>query len=117
MLEQSRQLRLAITIALVWGLCLSAAALALPGSTYSASKHGGNYMFNFYFPPAPSSTPWGPDWSPDGKWIAVAMNGSIWKVDPESGRASELTYNEKYHSLPDVSPDGKWILYTADDGG
>ena len=74
-------------------------------------------MFNFYFPPAPSSTPWGPDWSPDGKWIAVAMNGSIWKVDPESGRASELTYNEKYHSLPDVSPDGKWILYTADDGG
>ncbi len=75
-------------------------------------------MYNFYFPPAPSSTPWGPDWSPDGKWIAVGMSGSIWKVDPESGRAWELTYSEKkYHSLPDVSPDGKWILYTADDGG
>jgi hypothetical protein len=44
------------------------------------------------------------------------MSGSIWKVDPESGRAWELTYDKKYHSLPDVSPDGKWILYTADDG-
>jgi len=74
-------------------------------------------MYNFYFPPAPSSTPWGPDWSPDGKWIAVGMSGSIWKVEPESGRAWELTGNGKYHALPDVSPDGKWILYTADDGG
>jgi hypothetical protein len=73
-------------------------------------------MHNFYFPPAPSSTPWAPDWSPDGKWIAVAMSGSIWKVDPESGRAWELTHDRKYHSLPDVSPDGKWIVYTTDDG-
>jgi hypothetical protein len=45
------------------------------------------------------------------------MSGSIWKVDPASGRATELTYDAKYHSLPDVSPDGKWIVYTADDGG
>jgi Tol biopolymer transport system component len=45
------------------------------------------------------------------------MSGSIWKVEPSSGRAWELTYDKKYHSLPDVSPDGKWILYTADDGG
>jgi hypothetical protein len=74
-------------------------------------------MHNFYFPPSPSSTPWSPDWSPDGKWIAVAMSGSIWRVDPASGRAWELTHDRKYHSLPDVSPDGKWILYTADDGG
>lgn len=96
------------------------ALVAGPGSaqeTYPASEHGGNYMFNFYFPPAPSSTPWAPDWSPDGEWIAVAMSGSIWKVEPETGRAWELTYNEKYHSLPDISPDGEWLVYTADDGG
>ena len=87
------------------------------GTNYAAAKHGGNYMHNFYFPPAPSSTPWAPDWSPDGEWIAVAMSGSIWKVDPKTGQAWELTYNEKYHSLPDISPDGKWLVYTADDGG
>ena len=74
-------------------------------------------MHNYYFPPAPSSTPWAPAWSPDGRWIAVAMSGSIWKVDPASGVAQELTYDAKYHSMPDWSPDGNWIIYTADDGG
>ncbi len=82
---------------------------------YPAAKQGGQYMHNYYIPPAPSSTPWAPAWSPDGKWIAVAMHGSIWKVDPATGVATELTYNRKYHSSPAFSPDGKWLLYTADD--
>jgi len=81
---------------------------------YPAARSGGNYMHNFYFPPSPSSTPWAPAWSPDGAWIAVAMQGSIWKVDPATGNAYELTYNEAYHSSPDWSPDGNWIIYTAD---
>lgn len=84
-------------------------------AVYPASKHGGEYMFNYYFPPAPSSTPWAPAWAPDGKSIAVAMDGSIWKLDPATGSATELTYNRKYHSSPAWSPDGKWIVYTADD--
>ena len=70
-------------------------------------------MFNFYFPPAPSSTPWAPAWTPDGESIAVAMAGTIWQVDPETGIATELTY-KRYHSSPDWSPDGRWIIYTAD---
>ncbi len=84
---------------------------------YPASKHGGTYMFNYYLPPAPSSSAWAPAWSPDGKWIAVAMQGSIWKVDPAAGTAFEVSYNAKYHSSPTWSPDGKWIVYTADDDG
>lgn len=84
---------------------------------YPGAKQGGNYMHNYYFPPAPSSTPWAPAWSPDGKSVAVAMSGSIWKVDLATGQACELTCNQKYHSLPCWSPDGKWIVYTADDGG
>ncbi|MEK7405932.1 MAG: CehA/McbA family metallohydrolase [Acidobacteriota bacterium] len=95
---------------------LVGAALTL-AAQYPASRHGGNYMFNYYLPPAPSTTPWAPAWSPDGKWIAVAIEGSIWKVDPETGAATELTYNRKYHSSPAFSPDGKWIVYTADDDG
>lgn len=81
---------------------------------YPAARSGGNYMHNFYFPPAPSATPWAPDWSPDGTSIAVAMQGSIWKVDPQTGSAIELSYNDAYHSSPDWSPDGRWIIYTAD---
>ena len=84
---------------------------------YPASRHGGNYMYNFYFPPSPSSTPWAPTWAPDGSRIAISLAGSIWAVDPDTGIADELTYNEKYHSSPDWSPDGAWIVYTADDGG
>ena len=84
---------------------------------YPPSKHGGNYMTNFYFPPAPSSTPWAPAWSPDGSQIAIGMSGSIWKVDLKTEITQELTYNQKYHSSPDWSPDGKWLIYTADDGG
>ena len=63
------------------------------GRTYPSARTGGTYMHNYYFPPAPSSTPWAPAWSPDGKWIAVAMSGSIWKVDPASGVAHEITYD------------------------
>jgi hypothetical protein len=82
---------------------------------YPAASHGGNYMYNYYIPPAPSSTPWAPCWSPDGRWIAFSMAGSIWRVDPRTGFAEELTYGGKYHSSPDWSPDGKWIVYTADE--
>jgi TolB protein len=102
-------------------LLITAAAFgqpAAPEANYTASKEGGGmYMYNYYIPPAPSTTPWAPAWAPDGKSIAVAMQGSIWKVDPASGTAVELTYNSKYHSSPAWSPDGKWIVYTADDDG
>ena len=47
----------------------------------------------------------------------MALQGSIFAVNPESGGAEELTYSSKYHSSPDWSPDGNWIVYTADDGG
>lgn len=82
---------------------------------YPAARQGGNYMHNYYIPPAPSSTPWAPAWAPDGKSLYVAMSGSIWNVDVFSGSATEITYNRKYHSSPEVSPDGKWLIYTADD--
>ena len=108
------------TIGLLFAFSLLAAAHDIPVTTaerglYGPAKQGGNYMHNYYLPPAPSSTPWAPAWSPDGKTIAVAMQGSVWSVDPETGNATELTYNGRYHSSPAWSPDGKWLVYTADD--
>ena len=97
---------------------ISTDALLAQAERYPASRHGGNYMHNFYFPPAPSSTPWAPSWAPDGASVAVAMSGSIWRVDLETGVADELTYSpEAYHSSPDWSSDGRWIVYTADYDG
>ena len=97
---------------------LAAAGVLAQAGRYPASRHGGNYMHNFYFPPSPSSTPWAPSWASDGESIAVAMSGSIWRVDPDTGVADELTYSpDAYHSSPDWSPDGRWIVYTADYDG
>jgi len=100
------------------GTVVAAAGVLAQAGRYPASRHGGNYMHNFYFPPAPSSTPWAPSWAPDGESIAVAMSGSIWRVAPDTGIADELTYSpDAYHSSPDWSPDGRWIVYTADYDG
>ena len=104
-------------------LVLVTCALATPVGAqtlfggYPAANMGGNYMHNFYLPPAPSSTPWYPTWAPDGEHVAVAMSGSIWSVDIETGQAIELVSGPKYYSSPDYSPDGRWLVYTADDHG
>ena len=87
------------------------------GRMYPSARSGGNYMHNYYFPMAPSSSPWYPAWTPDGKHITVSMAGSIWNVDPTTGIADELAYGPKYLSSPAWSPDGKWLVYTADDDG
>ena len=106
---------LAVTILIIAG---TTPAVFTQADRYPSSEHGGNYMHNFYFPPAPSSTPWAPSWAPDGKSIAVSMSGSIWRVDLATGRADELTYSrDAYHSSPDFSPDGRWLVYTADYDG
>ena len=96
-------------------LLLASIVLAQPRAYYPIARTGANYMHNYYLPPAPSTTPWAPAWAPDGKSIAVAMYGSIWRVDPNTGVATELTYNRRYHSSPAWSPDGKWLVYTADE--
>ena len=131
--RRSRPHRTGPTVAVVLGALLAAAAVTTacdPGEDpptrpaladsqrpYAASAHGGNYMHNFYFPPAPSSTPWYPAWAPDGQSIAVGMSGSIWSVDPATGVATELVRSEDYLSSPNWSPDGRWLVYTADAGG
>ena len=85
---------------------------------YPAAKTGGNYMHNYYLPPAASSTPWWPSWAPDGKRIAFAMDGSIWAIDVGGNVARELVYSAReFLSSPEYSPDGKWLAYTADDDG
>ena len=111
-----RWTRLAALTAIVVVHATSAAAQARFGG-YPATRMGGNYMYNFYLPPAPSSTPWYPSWAPDGESIAVSMSGSIWSVNVESGLAIELVSGPKYYSSPNYSPDGQWLVYTADDHG
>src|SRR6266705_501821 len=82
-----------------------AAVSRLDAQVYPNAKTGGNYMHNYYFPPAGSSTPWWPSWSPDGQWIAFAMDGSIWKTHVGESVAYEIIYAKAYLSSPEWSPD------------
>jgi TolB protein len=99
-------------------LALPAPAIAQP---YVAAKTGGNYMHNYYLPPAASSTPWWPTWSPDGQWLTFAMDGSLWRMRVANGKpdgvAEELLREREYLSSPEWSPDGRWLAYTADADG
>ena len=110
-------------VAALWGLAGSGSAHAQSASApvtrlfegYPGALAGGMYMQNFYLPPAPSSSPWYPAWHPDGKHIAVAMQGTIWSIEIATGIATQLVSGPAYYSSPNYSPDGRWLAYTADD--
>src|SRR5436190_1492636 len=78
---------------------------------YPNAKSGGNYMQNYYLPPAASSTPWWPTWAPDGQAIVFAMDGSLWRMPIGNGRsggpAEEILRESTYLSSPEYSPDGR----------
>ena len=100
---------------------LLAATASLHAQNYPNARSGGNYMHNYYLPPAGSSTPWWPTWSPDGQWIAFASHGSLWRLRVTNGTsdgvAEEIAHAREYLSSPEWSPDGRFLAYTSDDGG
>lgn len=77
-------------LALIALLALTTSVFAQSRRPYQASRYGGNDLHTCLIPPAPSSTPWAPAWSPDGRALAVAISGSIWRVDVATGAAQEL---------------------------
>lgn len=123
-MPQAGWIRSAVLAVAVMSACtLTTMSVAGQASTqelfggYPAARMGGNYMHNFYLPPAVNSTPWAPAWAPDGESVVVSMHGSIWSVIVATGRAIELVSGPKYYSSPSYSADGRWLIYTADDHG
>jgi TolB protein len=96
-------------------LALGSLLLQAQGNEYPALRYQSNYLSSYYLSHAPFTRPWFPAWSPDGKWLAVSLDGSIWRVNPETAVAEQLTEDRKLHSSPAWSPDGRWIVYTAED--
>ena len=74
---------------------------------------GEPYTLECYLPQI-TNGPNFPAWSPDGKSLAFAMKGSIWRIRLGENTAYELTSGAGYDSMPAWSPDGNWIAYTSD---
>ncbi|MCF6367118.1 MAG: S41 family peptidase [Bacteroidales bacterium] len=55
-----------------------------------------------------------PSVSPDGKTVAFAYKGDIYKVSASGGTAVALTQNPAYDYKPVWSPDGKTIAFASD---
>jgi len=79
------------------------------------SSAGQMYLESMYLPSVTRGA-WSPAWSPNGREIAFAMHGSLWKVPAQGGEAVQLTSGSDYDSEPAWSPDGRRIAFTRDNG-
>jgi tricorn protease len=52
--------------------------------------------------------------SPDGKTIAFAYKGDLYRVPADGGVAKPLTIHEAHDFMPAWSHDGKWIAFASD---
>ncbi len=80
---------------------------------FSRIVTGEPYALECYLPQI-TNGPNFPSWSPDGKSLAFAARGSIWRLELGDSTAYELTSGRSYDSMPAWSPEGNWIAYTAD---
>ncbi len=59
------------------------------------------------------------DWSPDGRWLAIAAedrnsNRDIWLTAADGGREPvNLTRHPAYDDSPKWSPDGRWLVFST----
>jgi dipeptidyl aminopeptidase/acylaminoacyl peptidase len=106
------QYRIAATVLLA-ALFTQAAADREPVLRQIKVPH--DYYFREMFLPQVSTGPQGAAWSPDGRSLVYAMQGSLWRQDLESTTAVQLTAGPGYDHQPDFAPDGRSIVFARYD--
>jgi hypothetical protein len=70
-----------------------------------------NYYFREMYLPQVTDGPNAVAWSPDGKELVFAMQGSLWRQRLDATRAVQLTAGPGYDLQPDWSRDGRRIVF------
>ncbi len=70
------------------------------------------YHREMYLPQATSGVS-SPVWSPDGKELAVSIEGALWRIELATGVARQLTNGPGYDYQPDWSPDGRLLAFSS----
>jgi dipeptidyl aminopeptidase/acylaminoacyl peptidase len=72
-----------------------------------------SYYYREMYLPQVTSGPGAPAWSPDGRDLVYAMQGTLWRQRVGAREAVQLTDGPAYDSEPDWSPDGRHVVYTS----
>jgi TolB protein len=72
-----------------------------------------NYYYREMYLPQVTSGPSEATWSPDGKMLIYAMQGSLWRQRIGDSVAEQLTTGPGYAYQPDWSPDGSRVVYAS----
>ncbi|HYV85266.1 MAG TPA: CehA/McbA family metallohydrolase [Patescibacteria group bacterium] len=72
-----------------------------------------SYYYREMYLPQATSGPASADWSPDGRDLVLAMQGSLWIHRLGSGETRQVTNGPGYDSQPDWSPDGRFVVYAS----
>src|SRR5881409_4295188 len=71
------------------------------------------YYWREMYVPQVTSGPSAAAWSPDGRELIYAMQGSLWRQRLGSGVAQQLIAGSGYDYQPDWSPDGRFVAYAS----
>jgi len=74
-----------------------------------------DYYYREMFLPQVTTGPSSATWSPDGRELIFAMNGSLWRQGLGTTVATQITWGHGYDHQPDWSPDGKRVVFVRYD--
>src|SRR3989442_3406403 len=71
------------------------------------------YYWREMYVPQVTSGPSAAAWSPDGRELIYAMQGSLWRQPLGSGVAQQLTAGPRHAYQPELSPDWPFLVYAS----
>ncbi len=102
-----------LAVAAAAGVALAKQSSAVREFVLKQIKLPHHYYYREMYLPQATSGPGSVAWSPDGRELVYSMQGTLWRQQPGSTVAEQLTAGDGYDYQPDWSPDGRFIVYAS----